>query len=62
MDFSCDPRGMMSWVFTLGEPADDVWEAFEGLLRAGYTDWIVIPIHNDQIHSLRQPDEVSIAL
>lgn len=52
-DRGCDPRGLMSWVFTLGEPADDVWAAFRRMTESGYLDWVLIPIFNETIQTLR---------
>ena len=48
MDQSVVPSVDVLWCFTAGAPNETLMELISGLLMAGNTDWIVIPIHGVQ--------------
>lgn len=50
MDRGADLRDGIMWVFTLGEPPEEMMASFVGLLGVGNMDWVIVPIPASDSH------------
>ena len=53
MDLGPNSAGRVTWIFTLGDPTPDLMDLLESWTTDGGLAWVVIPIYNAEVTSLR---------
>lgn len=44
-----------AWIFTLGDPAEELLDQLADWSRSGHHDWLIVPIRTPGLESLRNP-------
>lgn len=60
MDVGPDFRDGLMWIFTLGQPSDELMASLGGLMGVGNFDWVVVPMRSPGMRSM-ETGEIAVA-